>query len=90
MCLIVAATLLLGSPPFPLLPRLGQNEVDYRRRLEETWREFVQSEVAELTTDDEFARAVCTATAFGNKDPGVVAEQWLDRFLKDRYGIDHL
>src|ERR1035438_8624097 len=54
--------------------QLGESEKDYRRRLEESWREFVQTEVRELTTDDEFARAICTATAFGNKEPGVAAE----------------
>ena len=65
--------------------RLGESEADYRRRLEEAWREFVQSEVGRLTADDEFTRAICTATAFGNKEPGVAAEHWLDRFLRDRY-----
>ena len=66
--------------------QLGESEDDYRRRLEEAWRAFVQSEVGRLTEDDEFTRAVCTATAFGNKEPGVAAERWLDQFLWDRYG----
>ena len=66
--------------------QLGESDADYRRRLEEDWRGFVQSEVGQLTEDDEFTRAICTATAFGNKDPGVAAEHWLDQFLRDRYG----
>jgi hypothetical protein len=65
--------------------QLGEDEGDYRRRLEEAWREFVQSEVRLLTADDEFTRAVCTGTAFGNKEPGVAAERWLRQFLRDRY-----
>lgn len=66
--------------------QLGESDADYRRRLEETWRAFVNSEVGLLTEDDEFTRAICTATAFGNKEPGVAAEHWLDQFLRDRYG----
>ncbi len=66
--------------------QLGESEVDYRRRLEEAWREFVQAEVGRLTADDEFTRAVCTATAFGNKEPRVAAEHWLSQFLTNRYG----
>ncbi len=66
--------------------QLGKSEAAYRRRLEEGWREFVQAEVGRLTADDEFARAICTATAFGNKDKGVAAEHWLDQFLRDQYG----
>ena len=66
--------------------QLGESEADYHRRLEEAWREFVQSEVGRLTTDDEFVRAICTAAAFGNKEPGVAAEHWLDQFLRQRYG----
>jgi len=64
---------------------LGENETDCRRTLETTWREFVQSEAARLTHDDDFTRAVCTAAAFGNEDSGVAAERWIDQFLKDRY-----
>lgn len=66
--------------------QLGESEVDYRQRLTASWREFVQSEVERLTTENEFTRAICTATAFGNKEPGVAAEHWLDQFLRDRYG----
>ncbi len=66
--------------------RLGETEGDYRQRLAASWREFVQSEVERLTTENEFTRAICTAAAFGNKEPGVAAEHWLDQFLRDRYG----
>jgi hypothetical protein len=58
--------------------QLSESESDYRRRLEEAWREFVLSEVGRFTTDDEFASAVCTATAFANKERGFAAERWLD------------
>ena len=66
--------------------QLGETEADYRQRLAASWREFVQLEVERLTTENEFTRAICTATAFGNKKPGVEAEHWLDQFLRDRYG----
>lgn len=66
--------------------QLGETEADYRQRLADSWREFFQSQVERLTADDEFTRAICTATAFGNKEPGVAAEHWLDRFLRDSYG----
>jgi hypothetical protein len=66
--------------------QLGETDADYRQRQADSWRAFVQSEVERLTTDDEFTRAICTATAFGNKEPGVAAERWLDQFLRDRYG----
>jgi hypothetical protein len=64
---------------------LGETEADYRERLERTWRDFFSAEVVQLAQDDEFSRAICTATAFGNEEPGLVAEQWLDEFLKRRY-----
>ena len=67
-------------------PQLGETEADYRHRLAASWRGFVQTEVERLTTDNEFTRAICTAAAFGNKEPGVAAERWLDQFLRDRYG----
>jgi hypothetical protein len=66
--------------------QLGETDADYRQRQADSWRAFVQSEVERLTTDNEFTRAICTATAFGNKEPGVAAEHWLDQFLRDRYG----
>jgi hypothetical protein len=66
--------------------QLGETEADYRHRLAASWRGFVQTEVERLTADNEFTRAICTATAFGNKEPGVAAEHWLDQFLRDRYG----
>jgi hypothetical protein len=67
--------------------QLGETEADYRRRLEGAWREFVQSEVGQLAADDEFTRAVCTATAFGNKESGVSAEHWLDQSLRHRCAL---
>ncbi|MEO7144900.1 MAG: hypothetical protein ABI165_15485 [Bryobacteraceae bacterium] len=66
--------------------QLGETDNDYRQRVTDSWRSFVPSEVERLTTDDEFTRAMCTATAFGNKEPGVAAERWLDQFLRERYG----
>lgn len=66
--------------------QLGETDAGYRQRQADSWRAFVQSEVEQLTADDEFTRAICTATAFGNKEPGVAAEHWLDQFLRDRYG----
>ena len=65
--------------------QLGETDTNYRQRVADSWREFVLTEVERLTTDNEFTRAICTATAFGNKGPGVVAEHWLDQFLRDRY-----
>jgi hypothetical protein len=71
--------------------QLDESDENYFRRLEETWREFLQSEIRQLTADDEFTRSVCKATAFGNNGPGYAAEDWLDQFLRDRYrerGLD--
>jgi hypothetical protein len=65
--------------------RLGEDEDSHRQRLAEEWRQFFISAVAALVADDEFTRAVCTATVFGNKDPGLTAERWLNQFLLDRY-----
>jgi len=65
--------------------QLGETDPEYRQRLEHEWRAFFQKEIEYLTADDEFTRAVCTATAHGNKDPGCTAESWLDQFLRDRY-----
>lgn len=64
---------------------LDEQEDAYRVRLGDTWRDFFREEVTALTADDEFTRAICTATAFGNKEAGLAAEAWLEQFLKERY-----
>lgn len=64
--------------------QLGETDAEYRERLEREWRAFFQEEMEPLTADDEFTRAVCAATSCGNKEPGRVAETWLDQFLRDR------
>ncbi len=72
-----------GSAQF----RLGEDEEAHRRRIGEEWCRFFLSAVASLIADDEFTRAICTATAFGNKEAGLTAERWLDQFLRDRYTV---
>ena len=80
----IAAYFRFRSPGLSQL-LLGESEEDYRQRLNSAWREFFPLEVAELNTQDDFTRAVCTATAYGNKELGVEAEKWLDQHLRDRY-----
>jgi hypothetical protein len=65
--------------------RLGETEETFRDRLATEWRTFFEEEVERLTTDDEIARAVLTAAAFGNTDRGYAAEAQLREFLKERY-----
>jgi hypothetical protein len=64
---------------------LDEQEDAYRLRLGDAWRNFFKEEVKALTTDDEFTRAICTATAFGNKEAGLAAEAWVEQYLKERY-----
>jgi hypothetical protein len=66
--------------------QLGETESGYRERLVGSWREFFLAEVEQLTSDDEFTRAICAATACGNQAPGIKAEHWLDQHLRVRYG----
>ena len=66
---------------------LGEQESAHAQRLREGWRDFFSAEVEDLTLDDEFTRAICAATAFGNSDAGIAAEQWLDQFLRHRYAV---
>jgi hypothetical protein len=65
--------------------RLGENEEAYKARLAAEWRTFFDEEVGSLSADDEFARNVLVATAFGNTDTGYAAEAQLRELLKERY-----
>ncbi len=65
--------------------RLGETEETYRARLATEWRDFFEREITRLSADDEFARAVLTAAAFGNSDRGYAAEDQLREVLKERY-----
>ena len=65
--------------------RLGETEEIFRDRLATEWRTFFEEEVERLSADDEIARAVLTAAAFGNTDKGYAAEAQLREILKERY-----
>ena len=65
--------------------RLGETDQSYVERLERNWRTFFEDEVTNLISDDEFARNVLVATAFGNTDRGYAAEAQLRERLKGRY-----
>jgi hypothetical protein len=80
----IAAYFRFQSPDSAQL-RLGEDDVQYRDRLTREWREFLGGEVGELAQHDEYVRAVCTAAAFGNTEPGYTAEEKLDQFLTRRY-----
>ena len=49
--------------------RLGETDADYLQRLETCWREFAQSEVEALTTDDEFIRPSALPRPSGIRNP---------------------
>jgi hypothetical protein len=66
--------------------RLGETDEAYKDRLAAEWRTFFEEEVSRLSSDDEFARNVLIATAFGNTDRGYTAEAQLREILKERYG----
>jgi len=65
--------------------RLGESDETYTDRLGAEWRAFFEAEVTGLSADDEFARAVLVAAAFGNTDRGYAAEAQLREILKERY-----
>lgn len=67
--------------------QLGEDDCAFQKRLEVEWRQFFIAEIERLTADDEFTRAVCTATAIGSEDAGLTAEKWLVQFLMDRYAL---
>lgn len=67
--------------------RLGETEEAFRDRLAAEWRTFFEEEAGRLSTDDEIARAVLTAAAFGNAGRGYAAKAQLHEILKDRYSI---
>jgi hypothetical protein len=56
-----------------------------RIALRPDWRTFFEQEVSRLITDDEIARAVLAAAAFGNTDRGYAAEAQLREILRERY-----
>jgi len=65
--------------------RLCETEEAYQDRLAAEWRTFFEEEVGRLSSDDEFARDVLVAAAFGNTDRGYAAEAQLREILKERY-----
>jgi hypothetical protein len=65
--------------------RLGETAEIYRDRLAAEWRIFFEKEVSRLSNDDEIARAVLTAAAFGNTDRGYAAEAQLVEILRVWY-----
>jgi hypothetical protein len=65
--------------------RLGESDEMYTDRLAAEWRAFFEGEVNRLSADDEFARAVLVAAAFGNTERGYAAEAQLREILKERY-----
>jgi hypothetical protein len=65
--------------------RLGETDEAYQDRLAAEWRAFFEEEVSRLSADDEIARAILAAAAFGNTDRGYAAEAQLREFLKERY-----
>ena len=65
--------------------RLGETDSEYQERLAKEWWAFSQEEIAALTSDDEFTRAVVSAAGFGNTDRGYAAEARLRAYLGDRY-----
>lgn len=65
---------------------LFETEESYRERLASEWRSFFENEVRNLSADDDFVRAVLTATAFSNPDEkGCAAERQLDKMLTELY-----
>ena len=65
--------------------RLGESDETYEARIAGQWRTFFEDEVGQLSSDDEFARDVLVAAAFGNTDRGYAAEAQLREILKERY-----
>jgi len=65
---------------------LFEAEDDYRDRLGREWRAFYEKEVLDLCENDDFVRAVVTATDFPNPDvAGCAAEEQLAEILGKKY-----
>jgi hypothetical protein len=64
--------------------QLGETDAGYRRRVADTWREFVLTEVERLTEDNEFTRAICTLLLSGIRGP----ESWPSTGSTSFYEID--
>lgn len=56
---------------------LGQSEESLQIELQRAYREFFEEQIALLSTNGDFTRAVCRATAFANQPIGVSAENTL-------------
>jgi hypothetical protein len=56
---------------------LGQSEESLQMELRQACREFFEEQIALLSTNGDFTRAVCRATAFANQPVGVAAENTL-------------
>lgn len=65
--------------------RLGETPEKYADRMAEDWRAFFESEITNLTGEDEFTRDILLTTAFANTHRGYAAERRLQTWLSRRY-----